>query len=562
MDNKDKRDISFTDVINCFSEDTIRAKEILKDLHQVHSQGSPPGLKVPFADTSQIPDEDKSLVQKYLENQTRQELNLNNPTAPTSPISATTSNAPPLSFPWVLDRVEIAREIRRLNHPDEQKTDANAYELMMAVLNRIPLRNYCGQFYYLDGCIYRPISDQDLRSMIFPIVEHTLAAGKNSRMIGNVVDLLRDSPYIKVSHTTETSDRVFFLNGAYNLLRHELQPMQINDFITSYIPVEYITSNRNCPVFDDFLSCISGGDPAVITLCWEVIGYLLSNSMAAKSFFLMQGVGDSGKSVLGNLISSLFNQEAVSYLDIYRFKDKFATSLLRGKRLNISMDLPRVQLKREAIGVIKMLTGDDVITVEEKFHNPEAYKPTAKLLFGSNFPLMVADNDPAFQARLVTIPFRFQIPKDRQDKHLLEKLMAERSAIAVRALDYYLRLKANNYCFTKVDTDVTSVVGFVPDNEVLQAFLKECCVLAPGEFTFTEDLWSAYNRFRIVHNIPPTSDSNTFSRQLNRYCAGRILGKKRRKGQQSLNGYEGIGLRLNPENGLFANITEGGISSD
>ena len=80
------------------------------------------------------------------------------------------------------------------------------------------------------------------------------------------------------------------------------------------------------------------------------------------------------------------NQEAVSYLDIYRFRDKFATSALRGKRLNISMDLPRVQLKREAIGVIKMLTGDDVITVEEKFHNPEAYKTTAKPVFGSNFP--------------------------------------------------------------------------------------------------------------------------------------------------------------------------------
>lgn len=558
MDNKDKSDISFSDVIDSFLEDTVRAEEILKDLHLEQSQEEPSGLSRPFADTSQLPGEDKAIVQKYLENRTQQELSRDRPTEQTSSSSVTASASPPSSFFPMQNPINIVRDIKRLTHPGEQGTDANAYELMIAVLNQIPLRNFLGQFYYPEGCIYRPISDQDLRTMIFPIVEPTLAAGKNGRIIGNVLDLLRDCPYIKVIRTTETPELVFFRNGAYNILRHEFQPLRSDDFITSYIPVDYIPNDRSCPAFDDFLLSISGGDSAVITLCWEVIGYLLSNDMAAKSFFLLQGVGDSGKSVLGNLISGLFNQEAVSYLDIYRFRDKFATSALRGKRLNISMDLPRVQLKREAIGVIKMLTGDDVITVEEKFHNPEAYKPTAKLVFGSNFPLMVADNDPAFQARLVKIPFRFQIPKERQDKHLLEKLMAERSAIAVKALDYYLRLKANNYCFTKVDVSGAAVIGYVPDSEMLQAFLEQNCVLAPGEFTFTEELWNAYNRFRVAHDVPPTSDSNTFSRQLNRYCAGRISGKKRRKGEQSLNGYEGIALLPSTENGPFLNIIEGG----
>ena len=57
---------------------------------------------------------------------------------------------------------------------------------------------------------------------------------------------------------------------------------------------------------------------------------------------------------------------------------------------------------------------------------------------------------------------------------------------------------------------------------------------------------------------PPTSDSNTFSRQLNRDCAGRISGKKRRKGEQSLNGYDGIGLRPHTESGPFLDNIEGG----
>ena len=84
MDNKDKSDISFSDVIDSFLEDTVRAEEILKDLHLEQSQEEPSGLSRPFADTSQLPGEDKAIVQKYLENRTQQELSRDRPTEQTS----------------------------------------------------------------------------------------------------------------------------------------------------------------------------------------------------------------------------------------------------------------------------------------------------------------------------------------------------------------------------------------------------------------------------------------------------------------------------------------------
>lgn len=562
MDNRNEGDISFSEVADYFSEKDIQARKILKNLHQQQNQGMLDDLQAPFDDTSQLPAEDKEIVKEYFEKQVQRALGRDTAVEMVEPTSVGETPTPPppqLRALSMMSYANTVREIRGLLRKDEQGTDANAYELMMAVLHQISLANFQRSFYCQEGSyIFRPISDQDLRSMIFTIAEPVLAAGKSTRIIGNVLDLLRDYPYIKVSQTTETPDRVFFLNGVYDLLRHELQPPRKGDFIIHHIPVQCIPNDQNCPVFDDFLLRISGGDPSVITLCWEVIGYLLSNDMAAKAFFLLQGVGDSGKSVMGNLISSLFNPEAVSYLDIYRFKDKFSTSQLRDKRLNISMDLPRVQLSREAIGVIKMLTGDDVITVEEKFRNAESYKPTAKLLFGSNFPLMPADNDPAFRNRLVVIPFRFPIPKDQQDKHLLEKMMAERSAIAQKALDAYLRLKANNYRFTRVDIGMTVFAGYVPDSELFQTFLEQCCVFAPYEYAYTADLLDAYNCFRTSHNVPPIMDTATFSRQLNRYCAGRISGKKRRINGQNLNGYDGIGLRPSTEKGAFLHISEGG----
>ena len=547
---------AFSEAIEYFSEDAVKSENLLNEAHRKQNMGVGPNATVPFADLSDLSAEKKAIIGRYLANKRDRALKQENG-AEAGQEKLSLCAAPVQCEPALLPSsfgqgVGIIRDLIRLRQKDGQGTEASLYDFMRAILNQIRLANYNGTFYYQDGSVFRQVSDQDLRAFIFSVIEPALALGKTPRTIGSIMDLLRDYPCIRVCETTETPDRVFFLNGAYDLTRHELLPPLNSDFVISYIPVQYNPNDRACPVFDSFLLSISGGDPAIMSLIWEVIGYLLSNDMAAKSFFLLLGVGDSGKSVLGNLISSMFNPEAVSSLDIYRFKGQFATSALKGKRLNICMDLPRAQISREAIGVIKMLTGDDTITIEQKFKDSESYKPKCKLLFGSNFPLMPADNDAAFRARLVTIPFLYPIPKERQDKHLLEKLKAERCAIAVKALDAYLHLKARNYQFTKVEGGTAATVGYIPDSELMQAFLRDCCVISPDAYAFTADLHEAYNQFRAARNVPPIMDPSIFSRQLNRLCGEWITPKRRRIGGQNLNGYEGIGLRQAPGEGRHA----------
>lgn len=263
MDNRNEGDISFSEVADYFSEKDIQAREILKNLHQQQNQGMPDDLQAPFDDTSQLPAEDKEIVKEYFEKQVQRALGRDaavEMVEPTSVGETPTQPPPQLRALSMMSYANTVREIRDLLRKDEQGTDANAYELMMAVLNQIPLANFQRSFYCQEGSyIFHPISDQDLRSMIFTIAEPVLAAGKSTRIIGNVLDLLRDDPYIKVSQTTETPDRVFFLNGAYDLLRHELQPPRRGDFIIHHIPVQCIPNDQNCPVFDDFLLRISGG---------------------------------------------------------------------------------------------------------------------------------------------------------------------------------------------------------------------------------------------------------------------------------------------------------------
>lgn len=541
-----ENDNVFLNTIKYFSEEAVQARKIFRDAYEKQNSRSLSGQYEPFVDLSNITPEDHAHLEKFFSyqmDQVKENIQRDQSKGP----SAHSSNVYPMLPQSPCMMPSAIRELSHLLGRTKQ-SEESAYSYMTTVLTYYHLVYYAGVFYYQKHCVFQPVSDQELRSIIFPVVEPALAAGKNAKLIGNIIELLRDCPYTKVDRTTENPNRVFFINGVYDLARHELQPPQPTDFVTSYLPFEYNAENIVCPEFDRFLLGLSGGNGTIIALIWEMIGYLLSSDMSAKAFFVLQGVGDSGKSVLGNLISSMFNPEALAHLDIYRFKDKFSTSALRGKRLNVCMDLPRAQISREAIGVIKMLTGDDTITIEQKFKSSESYKPTCKLLFGSNFPLMPADNDPAFRARLVVIPFQYPIPKEKQDKHLLEKLLAERSAIAVKALDAYLRLKARNYRFIQVQGNMCMVTGYIAAPDIMEAFLSECCEFSAEAYTFTADLQETYNRFCEIHCVPPIEDLPTFSRQLNRFCIGRITAKRRRENGQNLNGYQGIRLRI-PDNG-------------
>lgn len=541
---------SFEDAVAYFEEEQIlerQAKDIIEQQRQRQQQDE--NLRCPFVDLKDCTPVQKDALDAYFQHaMAQQAAKIEGNGAETTQPSFPAEQEPAL--PWVQgayplsSKLNTVLDIRALQHKKEAFYDPNPYEIMHMVLRQVPLVNYNGVFYVRKGCVFQQITDEDLRALVFSIAEPVLASGRSSTLLGNVCGLLKDYYRIKVRQTTETPDRVFFANGVYDLARHQLLPPLPTDFVTAYLPFQYNPDNKDCPVFDRFLLDISGGNATVISLIWEVIGYLLSSDMSAKSFFLLQGVGDSGKSVLGNLISSMFNPEALAHLDIYRFKEKFSTSALIDKRLNICMDLPRARISREAIGVIKMLTGDDTITIEQKFRPSESYKPTCKLLFGSNFPLMPADNDPAFCSRLVTVPFPYPIPKERQDKHLLEKLLMERPAIAVKALDAYLLLKARNYQFVQVQGEIYPVAGYIADAELMDTFLAECCIFSAEAYTFTADLLAAYNQLRASRGAPPLTDSAIFSRQLNQFCSRPIQGKRRRINNANRNGYQGIGLRV------------------
>ena len=290
---------------------------------------------------------------------------------------------------------------------------------------------------------------------------------------------------------------------------------------------------------------IAGGNELLILRLKQATGYIIAPDNRAKRFPLLQGRGDTGKSVYGNLMESFFDESAVSHLDIFRFRERFSLSTLVDKRLNISMDMPRGELSDQAASSIKELTGRDPVTVEEKYKAPRSAVISCSLVFGTNHVLKLKSPDEAFAKRVLLLPFIYPVPKERQDHYLLEKLVAEKSGVLYVALMAYRDLLPTNYTFAgdELYTFENQVAEQHKSVAESMAEFVQCCCVEANVFTPTEVLFNAYIAFGLAAEAAVIHDSAAFSRQFSMICGNSVTRKKQRVNGVPVNGYLGVALK-------------------
>ena len=268
------------------------------------------------------------------------------------------------------------------------------------------------------------------------------------KYVEDVSSFVLKEPNLNVKELPIAKNVVSFENGLLNLSTGALHPHSKEVFTLYKINANYLGNcSVQCPMFENFLKTITQDDPMLIQRIWEMIGYVLTPDTSAKAFFLLQGVQNSGKSVLSTIISKLFSKDAVVTLDIHSYGEKFSVSELFGKSLTLSPDLPAEPLDSKAVGKIKQITGNDTIAAPVRYKNNLQFKSTAKLLLATNHPLLLKMRDDAFFDRAITIPFKYSVPKREQHFTLVDDLLTERDAIVTTALRHYFHLVNNNYNF-------------------------------------------------------------------------------------------------------------------
>ena len=364
-------------------------------------------------------------------------------------------------------------------------------------LSIVPVLVIAEKFYIYNGIFYEFRTQKEIARLIVNYCRDEVQRSDSPKFVDAVVDLISKEPSLEVKEDEHTRRFIAFRNTVLDILTAQADKhnpefrtlyMVNGNYFNGFIP--------HTPQFDNFIFTITGGDPSLVDRIWQMIGYILTPDTSAKVFFLLQGVPDSGKSLLVKLISKLLSENSVTTLDAHDFNDKFAVSDLVGRILCISPDMTSAPLDARSVSKIKQLTGNDVVSSDQKFRSRVKFQCQAKLILVTNHALLTRTPDAAFYKRIVTIPFRYVIPNEMQDQSLFEKLFFERDGIISKAIDAYFDLRDRNYRFAgdyQPNDVIADSFGDSIDHygQVFQFTKSNFDIYADGT-VFTQDAWELY----------------------------------------------------------------------
>lgn len=260
---------------------------------------------------------------------------------------------------------------------------------------------------------------------------------------------------------------------------------------------------RGCHVFEQFCETSLQGDPEKRQQLLEVLGYILSDAAGAKSAFFLHGAPDSGKSILLNFASALLDKRLIVNIQLHQLNEKFKIAELLGKKLNVAGEIKGSALRD--ISSFKSITGGDRMCGEFKGKSPFYFTPTCKLLFAGNTLPETRDTDMtrSFVNRLCIVIFGVSIPKDKQDKNLLSKLLNERDEIFSLAMDALVSLHERNYQFTTPTDTQHFLNAYAETQSSVHAFLNDWCEVGNGGYIFSKDLCIVYRKYCDLNGFDP-----------------------------------------------------------
>jgi P4 family phage/plasmid primase-like protien len=217
-------------------------------------------------------------------------------------------------------------------------------------------------------------------------------------------------------------NKILFKNGAYDFETNTIVDPQIDDYHTLQLPYDLVPTNERT-IAEDWLEWVLGDNLQTVM---ELIGYSFYRKYqyATLTYFVndpKKSSGANGKSQVLNYISHVLggrnNVSSVQLEKLSTKTERFSSSQLQHKLANIDADSGTEYLTDT--GVLKSLTGGDLIQAERKGKDPFQFVNYAKLLFSTNKLPKFSDNSYGLERRLIVIPFEKEF-KDGQHKEMME----------------------------------------------------------------------------------------------------------------------------------------------
>jgi putative DNA primase/helicase len=304
-------------------------------------------------------------------------------------------------------------------------------------------------------------------------------------------------------------------NGTVDLRTGQLQPHCREDRLTNIAEVDF-DPDADCERWDRFLWRVTGENRELYDYLRRYCGYLLVGDVSEHSLCFLYGSGRNGKSVFCDTLQRLMGTYACTASpDMLMLKQHKGipndVARLKGVRAAFMNETSEGTRFDEA--KLKDLTGGD--RQQARFLHKEFFDfdPTHRLLLRGNHKPQIRGTDDGIWSRLHLVPFTVQIPKEEQDKRLLQKLTAELPGILNWCLQGCQEWQRDGLMPPECVT--AAVEDYRKGSDILAHFIEVCCEVRRNAQVKSSVVYAAYRQFCERSGERPVA-SKSFPEELER----------------------------------------------
>lgn len=290
---------------------------------------------------------------------------------------------------------------------------------------------------------------------------------------------------VAVSPSELDADRLLVnvQNGVLNLRDFSMTEHKPDFLMTRMLGTSMPESPERPEKWLAFLDQIFSDDKELIRYIQKALGYSLSGDTSEQCAFFLYGTGRNGKSTFLEVVRKIMGDYATNIQPesiMIKASTNSANSdiaRLKGARLVTSVE-PNEGMRLNE-GLLKQLTGDDMITARKLYGDEFEFRPEFKLWMATNHKPTIRGTDLGIWRRIHIIPFTVTIPEEVVDKNLPYKLMKELPDILAWMADGYKMWKSEGLRKPKVIAN--AVEEYRNEMDVISAFLASDYVVQGGE---------------------------------------------------------------------------------
>lgn len=321
------------------------------------------------------------------------------------------------------------------------------------------------------------------------------------RLITDDIRLQRTS-----TELNQNKNLINFQNGVWDIEQHKLLPHDSKYLQTLQLPhsVGDYKPFTKTMLYDFFKK--TGLPKEDVKMLLKYMAYCLTLDYGLKTFMILCGQSNTGKSVLIRFFETLIGKQNVASLSMHELNMRFYPSQLYNRLLNSCADNSSLPLS--SIENLKKITGGDQIMHEKKGKEPFFFVPFCKLIFSFNqLPLQLEEKSNAFYKRMRIL---FMNNELFLNNDYVNDLCSEESVTEI--IPYLLHLLPVKD-IPRTSTSDKYVEALRQDSDSIHAFIAKQCKLGAGLSVEKNALYEAYCRF-CVDTGRENSKKHSFMRNI------------------------------------------------